>query len=134
MSKILTEKQAYFYCIYYDFRDPIMSQNLRIIILRNLALGLTLHIKELEKFHSVFQSHLIVVNIPLRILCLIGKFHLVSIISKVVNVFFLGWQFKDILGTWGMSWIRCPWSFLGSTWLFRFENVKFRFEKPHEHV
>jgi hypothetical protein len=90
MSKILTEKQAYFYCIYYDFRDPIMSQILRIIILRNLALGLTLHIMELKKFHSVFQSHLIVVNIPSRILCLIGKFHLVSIISKVVNVFFWG--------------------------------------------
>lgn len=94
MSKVLTEKQAYFYCIYYDFRDPIMSQFFLIIISRNLALGLTLHIKELEKFHSVFGSHLIVVNIPSRIFCLIGKFHLVSIISKVVNVFFFWWTFQ----------------------------------------
>lgn len=99
MSKILTEKQAYFYCIFYDFRDPIMSQVFKITISRNLALGLSLHIKELEKFHSVFGSHLIVVNIPSRIFCLIGKFHLVSIISKVVNVFFLCRHFKDILGT-----------------------------------
>jgi hypothetical protein len=98
MSKILTKKQAYFYCIYYDFMDRIMSQILRIIILRNLALGLTLHMKELKKFHSLFGSHLIVVNIP-SIFCLIGKFHLVSIISKVVNVFFLCGHFKDILRT-----------------------------------
>jgi hypothetical protein len=105
MSKILTGKEAYFYCIYYDFRDPIMSQIFKLIILRNLALGLTLHIKELEKFHSVFGSHLIVVNIPSRILCLIDKFHVISIISKVVNVFgggggrtFQGhpWDLRDV--------------------------------------